>query len=314
MNIWSDIMDMTQQQYIIAISETGSISKAASALGVSQPAISNWLNRIEMELEVPLIVRSHRKTILTPAGQIYLENAKQMVRLQQDTYRTIQQISGYSRKTIRIAGTANGGADIFARLYTRFHQKYPSIRLQFLEADNTRTKQLVLSGEVDYGIGSSMRMHDPELNYIVVRESELVLMIPEGFPGYYNPATIKQGDPFPDLDLRNAADLPFILPNEGMSYYRALMKLMQSLDMKPDVILQSSNVRVIYHMIRSGNGVGVLPARMFSPLDHVAVYSLRPKLINHSTLIYRKDHQICQEEQEILSFFHGLFDTKGTKQ
>lgn len=304
-------MDVIQQQYMIALSEAGSITGAAKILGVSQPAISSWLHRIEAELEVPLVVRSHRRVMLTPAGRIYLENAKQMIRLQQETYRTIQQISGLARKTICITGTSNGGADIFSRLYIRFHRRYPAVRLQFLEADNAEAKQHVLNGKADYGICSSMRLNDPELNYIVTRESELVLMIPEGYPDYYNPAMLRQGDPFPDLDLRNVSDLPFILPNEGMSYYHAVMRLMQSLEIKPEIILQSSNVRVIYNMIRSGNGVGILPSRMFSPVDHIAVYSLRPKLINHSTLIYRKDHRVCPEELEILSFFQEF--NKGRK-
>ena len=66
-------MDITQQQYMIALAETGSLTKAAEKLGVSQPAISNWLKSIEEQFHTKLVIRSRHGLVLTQAGIIYLE-------------------------------------------------------------------------------------------------------------------------------------------------------------------------------------------------------------------------------------------------
>ena len=69
-------MDVTQQQYISAIAREGSLTAAARSLGVSQPALSNWLKNLEEQLGIQLVIRSKRHLVLTPAGKIYLEAAE----------------------------------------------------------------------------------------------------------------------------------------------------------------------------------------------------------------------------------------------
>ena len=69
---------MTEQQmnYMIALVEEGSFSKAANRLFVSQPSISQLIKKIELQLGTPLIERGHREIILTPAGESFYNTAK----------------------------------------------------------------------------------------------------------------------------------------------------------------------------------------------------------------------------------------------
>ena len=64
-----------QLQYIIAIANTGSLSLAARQIGVSQPALSKYLNKLEQELGLTLFTREKKKLRPTEAGRVYINGA-----------------------------------------------------------------------------------------------------------------------------------------------------------------------------------------------------------------------------------------------
>jgi DNA-binding transcriptional LysR family regulator len=69
-------MDLYQINYFLAIVETGSFTKAADSLFVSQPSLSAGIKKLEQELGVVLLERGGRKVLLTAAGNLFLEKAK----------------------------------------------------------------------------------------------------------------------------------------------------------------------------------------------------------------------------------------------
>ena len=78
-------MNLTSQQYIIALAQEGSFTGAARRLGVSQPGLCGWLDNLEEQLGTRLVLRSRKGITLTPAGQIYLNGSRRMLSVQQRT-------------------------------------------------------------------------------------------------------------------------------------------------------------------------------------------------------------------------------------
>ena len=293
-------MDLTQQQYIIALAEAGSITKAAKALNVSQPALSSWLNNVESQLGVPLVIRSKKQLIFTPAGYLYLETAKKMADIKRRTYAAISRSTGFSSETLRICGTPNGGANLFCSIFSEFQQKFPSVTLQFIEAYNTPSFQMVADGRAELAICSVMDLDSPRFEYVHTTDRELILLLPACFPLSYDASGLASNAEFPAIDLHQLDGVPFIMPNEGMSYYDSLVHLFREFNFHPKVIFQSSNVQVIYQMVRNGNGAAILPRRFFSPLDHLSPFSLKPKLISHGVIAYKKGRTLTEAEKFLL--------------
>ena len=63
------------------------------------------------------------------------------------------------------------------------------------------------------------------------------------------------------------------------------------------MIFQSSNVNVIYDMVRNGNGAGILSRKLFSPLDPVSPFSFQPKFYHYSACFYRKGRELTEAEK-----------------
>ena len=304
-------MDITQQQYIVALAEAGSVTGAARMLGVSQPAISSWLKTIEEQLGIQLVVRSKKKVILTPAGEIYLEGARRMIEIRSQTYRKIARLTGEGGGQIRITGTPNGGARIFSALFQKFRELYPTVTLQFLESYNSGSIRMVETGEADIGIGSTLSVESDTLEYICTGKRELVLMVPAGFPLSYDASGLKKDEEFPTADLRAFQEVPFIMPGPEMSYYAGAKELFREAGFEPQVIFQSSNVNVIYDMVRNGNGAGILSRKLFSPLDPVSPFSFQPKFYHYSGCFYRKGRELTEAETYVVNFIRNFVVGSG---
>lgn len=295
-------MDITQQLYMIAIAESGSLTTAARRLGVSQPALSRWLDRLEEELGTQLVIRSKKQTVLTPAGRIYLRGARKMLDIRSRTYREMAGLSGREPQTLTVTGTPNGGAELFAELFPVFRRRFPETILRFAEAYNSQSLQMIKDKTADLGFCSTLGTEQAGLSFAAARESELVVMIPYGFPKYYDASRWKPGEMFPEIRLRELSGLPFVLPGPEMSYYEGMNRLFEAAGYEPEVIFRSSNVKAIYNMVRNGNGVGILPKRLFSPLDKIAPYSLLPHLVSHSAVVYRADISLTRQQQFVIDF------------
>ena len=80
-------MDTKQIEYILKIAEENNITHAAEKLHLTQPALNQQLLRLERELGIPLFHRSRTDWRPTRAGEIYLENARKMLQIKQETYK-----------------------------------------------------------------------------------------------------------------------------------------------------------------------------------------------------------------------------------
>ena len=299
-------LDITQQQYIIALAEAGSITKAAKNLNVSQPALSSWLNSIEGQLGTPLVIRSKKQLVFTPAGLLYLEAAKRMVQIRRRTYAAITKSVGFSKEIIRFCGTPNGGADTFSRVFSPFQIKYPSIGLQFMEAYNSEAFVLILDGKADMGLCSVMDLDSSQFEFVRPIIRELILLLPSCFPLAYDASSLASNAEFPSIDLHRLEGVPFIMPGKAMSYYDGLVQLFQKIDFQPRVIFQSANVKVIHNMVKNGNGAAILPRRFFSPLDPLAPFSLKPKLHSYGVIAYKKGRQLTEPEQFLIQLINNV--------
>src|SRR5258708_16441090 len=85
-------MDINQLEVLIAVAQEKSFSRAAESLHRTQPAVSQAIRRLELELEEPLFDRSSKDGTLTAAGRVLFDFAEQMVNLRQEAHRAIKEL------------------------------------------------------------------------------------------------------------------------------------------------------------------------------------------------------------------------------
>ena len=162
--------------YFLAVANHLSFTRAAAALHVSQPALSQQVRQLEESLGTTLFDRSGRTTRLTDAGEVYLRYAKRAAQELQEAKRAIDDLGDLSRGSLRVGVTPTFTSYLVGPLVEAFHGRYPNITLVVREIAQEAMEELLLADEVDVGIAFDSGHHlDLEAQALLVETLALVV-------------------------------------------------------------------------------------------------------------------------------------------
>lgn len=288
-------MNLDQIHYIIAIAETGSLSMAAQRLGVSQPALSKYLSKLEQTLRLELFYREKKKLKLTQAGRIYLEAAHKILSIQQQTRASLAELSGsQKRKRLNVGVTPHQGAQIVARLYPIFNQRYPGIEFVFHESYTQGIYDALRRNDIDYGITTELS-DTSGLRLIPLFKEELLLSV----PAFHNLAALSSGEPerMVELDLAEFQDAPFVLMDLTTTIGQISKAAFERAGFQPTVVFRSPNGYIVDQMIRSGLGVGLIPYHYAVPSKDVVYFRLPEPCAFCCCAAVKSEHRLSEEER-----------------
>jgi len=124
-------MNLNQLEYFIAVAETLNFTRASEQFYISQTAVTQQIKSLEDLLDVKLFQRSKRHVELTPAGKIYLNEAKAIIKRSEEAIQKVKLASNGFAGTLKIGfikGCENAG---LAEIVTKFKEKYPNVSLNF---------------------------------------------------------------------------------------------------------------------------------------------------------------------------------------
>jgi LysR family cyn operon transcriptional activator len=146
-------MELRHIKYLLAVADHHNFTRAAEALHVSQPTLSQQIKQLEHMLGVELFDRSGRTVRLTDAGSAYIHHARLALRDLQAAERAVHDVRDLSRGNLRIATTPTFTAYLIGPLLHSFRESYPGIRLTVLETNPDRIEADLLADRLDLGIG-----------------------------------------------------------------------------------------------------------------------------------------------------------------
>lgn len=144
-------LDFRQLEGFVAVVERGSVSRAAASLGLSQPAVSKQIARLEEEFGVSLLVRGRTRSVLTPEGEALFRRAKQVVALLQQARDDIRQLDEDIVGDLALAGSSIPGDYLLPPILVRFSRKFPRIRLTLETHDTRGALEALVSRRVELG-------------------------------------------------------------------------------------------------------------------------------------------------------------------
>ena len=142
-------IDSTELRILHALAITGSLTATAAQLGLSQPAVSQRIKRVETRLAVPLIERSGRGIRLTTAGQIPADHGRTLVSETDAALAAIDDLRGERAGTIRLVGFPSASATVVPDVMRALNVEAPEVALQYREAEPPAATAMLRDGEVD---------------------------------------------------------------------------------------------------------------------------------------------------------------------
>ncbi len=146
-------MNLNNLKIFINAADTHSITKAAEALHITQPAASKAIKNLEEDLGVTLFFRDKRNGILlTDTGERVLDFARQMLLMEERIYQTAYLSKNMLEGTLKIATLPNGMNFFVVKALAHFQAKYPHVNVEITEASTLEVNHMVAEHAAEFGI------------------------------------------------------------------------------------------------------------------------------------------------------------------
>src|SRR5437879_11792425 len=175
-------MDLHRLEVFAKVAELGSFSRAAEALFLTQPTVSEHVRALEEELGLSRLDRMGRGATPTPAGQLLLGYARRILALSREARQAIEQFQGRMSGQLTVGGSTIPGEYILPALIGQFKAKFPDISISLLIGDSRQVTTWVEDGRAEVGVVGAR----PGPRTLLARElipDELVVVLPADHPG-----------------------------------------------------------------------------------------------------------------------------------
>jgi DNA-binding transcriptional LysR family regulator len=174
-------MDLRRLEIFVKVAELGSFSRAAEALFLTQPTVSEHVRALEDELGVQLLDRLGRGTTPTRAGTLLLGYALRMLTLAREAVQAIEQFQGRVSGELTIGGSSIPGEYVVPALIGAFRGKYPDVRISLLIGSSREVQQWVEEGRVEIGVVGAAPSGRP-LQARQLMDDEIVVVVGADHP------------------------------------------------------------------------------------------------------------------------------------
>lgn len=263
--------------YFLAVAEHQGFTKAATALHVSQPALSQQVRQLEESLGAQLFDRSGRKTRLTDAGEVYLRYALRAAQELQEGQRAIHDVGDLSRGTLRIAVTPTFTTYLVGPLVEAFYRRYPNITLNVREVAQEQMENQLLADELDVGIAFD-HVHAPDIDSYPLLVETLALVVGNQHP-LAGEATI-------GLQALNGESL--ILLSKAFATREQIDRYCNQHGIRPRVVMEANVIGALIEVVRRTTLSTLLPAAIARAHPELAAIELGPQRLQRTAVLMQR--------------------------
>ena len=171
-------MDLRQLEVFAQVATLGSFSRAAEALHLSQPTVSEHIRALEEELGLRLLDRLGRGAAVTRAGELLLDYAQRILVLHREARQALAGFQGRMSGELLVGASTIPGEYILPVLIGRFREKYPEISITLLIGDSQDVIDWVAAGRVELGVAGSRPPNRPVEYHELAPDEEVVIVAP----------------------------------------------------------------------------------------------------------------------------------------
>lgn len=238
-------MTLRQFEVFLAVARARSFRRAAEALHLSQPALSQHVKELEQELGARLFDRLGRSVVPTEAGRLLEEHALRVFATITGAREAIGELLGLKRGSLLIGGSTTPGIYVLPTLIATFQARYPGIQVALRIANSRVIEERIRANELDLGVVGGHVLGPGERCLTAGLLDELVLIVPRGHPwagrGSILPAKL--------------AEERLLMREEGSATRQVTERALQQAAVKFRVAMELDHTEAIKQAVMTGLGV-----------------------------------------------------------
>lgn len=278
-------INLHQLKIFHTVARSGSFSRAAAELSISQPSVSIQVGELERQFGVELFEQAGKSVRLTEAGRVLDAYAARILSLIEDTHRSMDEVKGLLRGRLVLGATPTPGAYLLPDLLGRFKEQHPRLEIILRITGQREIQEMVLRNELDIGV-VAWKVTLPDLAVIPIGADELVLVVPP---------THRFADR-PTVDIAELPGEPFILHERGSGDREALDDAFHRAGVHITPVLELEGAEMIKQAVAANLGISILSQRAVDlevssgRLRAFPIQGLRVERV--ISLIYHRDRRL----------------------
>jgi DNA-binding transcriptional LysR family regulator len=280
------------------IAQSRSVSKGALMNGISQSAVSQYLQDLETQMGITLLDRGTRPLSVTDAGKLYLDMCRDTLNRRDEFQVALELLKGHVEGTVRVASIYSVGLSELSRLEKEFLRRYPQARIEVEYLRPEKVYEAVVTDRADIGLLSYPEANK-EVTVLPWRQEQMAIAASP-----YHPLA-KDSEVSPrDLD-----GMDFIAFDEDLPIRKDIDRFLREQHVHVNVTLHFDNIQMIKEAVAHGSGVSIMPARVME--EEVAQGRLVPiriagfELFRPVGIVHRRKKRFHRAGQALLELLQG---------
>jgi DNA-binding transcriptional LysR family regulator len=246
-------MDLRRLEVFAKVAELGNFSRAAEALFLTQPTVSEHVRALEDDLGIQLLDRLGRGAAPTPAGQLLLGYARRILALTREARQAIDQFQGRMTGELLVGGSTIPGEYLLPALVGRFKARYPDASISVLIGSSRQVAEWVEEGRVEVGVIGAL----PSSRNLASRElmpDELVVVVPPDHPWAERDSVA-----IPEVKAE-----PLVVRERGSGSREALERALAEVGASLGafrVVGEMGSTQAVKQAVRAGVGIAIISRR-----------------------------------------------------
>lgn len=280
-------MEIRQVYYVLEVAKQRSFSKAAEALFISQPAISQQIHALEEELQAKLFTRDTHNVVLTAEGEKFCAYAKDVVESVNKLLSAFGQSTADNKTVIRIGVFPFYKAAGLVPMINDFFVKLQNVIGSFKVVDNYKAYEMLEAGELDFVIIKSRieNAKRPGISYETLCSENLNALISRA-----NPLAAEK-----QMDIHNLAKVPLLTGDSDSHFFNEMKELYQRYGVEFNVaFMNTQETDIMLDMVRAGTGLLLVTdtvAKQYES-EEIAALPIIPKQESLTFLAWRKSRRL----------------------
>jgi DNA-binding transcriptional LysR family regulator len=240
-------MNMNHLAVFHAVARSGSVSRGAERLMISQPAVSKQIKLLEKSLGTILLDRLPRGVRLTAAGEVLADYARRIFSLDAEAERVLGELAGLRRGRLAVAATPTIGVYMLPPALVRFRRKFPGVEMRMEVHPAATIERLIVEGAIDVGLAESKPL-SAEVEVRVFASDRLVAIAPRRH------ALARRRS----VRARDLCREPFVVRETGSGTKSLVERAMEERGLRVEPVMSLGSTEAIKRAVMEGVGVAIV--------------------------------------------------------
>lgn len=290
-----------ERKYVYEVYRQRSFSKAAEALFIAQPSLSQMVKKAEERIGGPIFDRSTLPISLTDLGRAYIQAAEEIMQVEERFGRYISDAEQCLTGVLTLGGTTLFTSYVLPPLISSFSARYPGVEIRLHERHTSLLKHALQEGTLDLSVDNE-ELDAQHFERYVYQQEEIILAVPRqmaenmGLSAYQMTANALRKGALTDtqpLPLHKFSSIPFLFLKEGNDTRTRAEVLCARAGFEPQIRLQLDQQLAAYHLAAYGLGAAFISDTLVQnaiPDERLVFYRLNgPDARRNISFFYKRN-------------------------